>query len=84
MKYSVEYKNGVFKETLEVDGNTVYKHWKREMDGTIQGLRSHDSDFCDQLADVLDEDVCDNIYEMFDNLLLVDDMEYFIRDNDVE
>lgn len=84
MKYSVEYKDGQFKETLEVDGNTVHKHWKRETDGNLQGLCSHDSDFCDQLADVLDEDVCDNIYEIFDNSMLVADVEDFIRDNDVE
>ena len=84
MKYSIEYKNGQFKETLEVDGNTVHKYWKRETDGTLQGLRSHDSDFCDQLADVLDEDVCNNIYEIFDCSMLVADVEDFIRDNDVE
>jgi hypothetical protein len=84
MKYSVEYKDGQFKETLEVDGNTVHKYWKRETDGTLQGLCSHDSDFCDQLVDVLDEDVCDNIYEIFDCSMLVADVEDFIRDNDVE
>lgn len=32
MKYSIEYKDGQFKETLEVDGNTVHKQswcWHR-------------------------------------------------------
>lgn len=84
MKYSVEYKNGVFTETLEVDGHTVNKNWKRKNDGEIQGLCTKDLDFSEQLSELLDEDVCDNIYGMFDNLMMVADMEDFIRDNDVE
>lgn len=84
MKYSVEYKNGVFRETLEVDGNSVEKYWKREDDGEMVGLRTLDADFSEQLAEVLDEDVCDNIYDTFDNLMLIADMEDFIRDNNVE
>ncbi len=84
MKYSVEFKNGVFKETLEVDGNSVEKYWTRKDDGEICGLCTNDSDFSEQLMEVLDEDTCGNIYDLFDNSMLVADVEDFIRDNDVK
>lgn len=84
MKYSVEYENGKFTETLVVDGHEVSKTWKREDGGTLSGLCSHDSDFSEQLKELLDEEICDNIYDVFDNLMIVADMEDFIMTNDVE
>ena len=67
MKYSVEFENGVFTESLTVDGHTVIKTWKRRDKGTITGLCTGD-----------------NVYETFDNLMLVADMEDFIMMNNVE
>ena len=52
MKYSVEYKNGKFIETLEVDNNIVTKTWQREDKGEITGLCSHDNDFSEQLEEL--------------------------------
>ena len=84
MKYSIEYKNGSFIESLEVDGHTATKTWKRENDENIRGLRSYDKEFSEQLEELLDEEVLDSVYDLFDNSMLVADMEDFIRDNDVE
>ena len=84
MKYSVEYKNCKFIETLEVDGHTATKTWKREDRGEISGLCSKDKEFSEQLEELLDEDVLDAVYDLFDCSMLVADMEDFIRDNDVE
>lgn len=48
MKYGVEYKNGKFVETLEVDGCIAHKTWKREDCGEINGLCTKDADFAEQ------------------------------------
>lgn len=84
MKYSVEFENGVFTESLTVDGHTVTKTWKRRDKGTITGLCTGDKDFSEQLEELLDEETCDNVYGTFDNLMLVADMEDFIMMNNVE
>lgn len=84
MKYSVEYSNGKFVETLEVDGHTVSKTWQREDKGEITGLCSHESDFSDQLAELLDEEQLDYVYDVFDNSMLVADIEDFIVNAGVE
>ncbi len=84
MKYSVEYKNGKFIETLEVDSHTVSKTWQREDKGEITGLCSHDNEFSEQLKELLDEDVLDYIYDLFDNSMLVADIEDFIANTGVE
>ena len=83
MKYSIEFENGVFTETLEVDGHEATKTWKRE-DGDVSGLCSHDNDFSEQLKELLDEDVCNSVYEFFDENMMVADMEDFIMINNVE
>ncbi len=84
MKYSVEFKNGAFIETLEVDSHTVTKTWKRENRGTITGLYSKDREFCEQLSELLDEETLDFIYETFDQSMLVGDIEDFIMHTNVE
>ena len=84
MKYSVEYKNCKFIETLEVDGHTATKTWKRENGEDISGLRSHDKEFSEQLEELLDEEVLDSIYDLFDNSMLIADIEDFILHNNVE
>ena len=86
MKYSVEYKEGAFIETLEVDSHIVTKAWKREKpeNSAISGLCSSDKEFSEQLFEVFDEDVCEKIYDFFDNSVLVADMEDFIIDTGVE
>lgn len=73
MKYSVEYKNGTFVETLEVDNVVAIKTWKRE-EGEF-GLICRDEDFCEQFTEFLDEEVCDDIYDTFDGSFLVSDIE---------
>lgn len=84
MKYSVEYSNGKFVETLEVDGHTVSKTWQREYKGEVTGLCSHESDFSEQLAELLDEEQLDYVYDVFDNNMLVADIEDFIVNAGVE
>ena len=84
MKYSVEYRNGKFIETLEVDNNIVTKTWQREDKGEITGLCSHDNDFSEQLEELLDEYVLDHIKDLFDNSMLVSDVEDFIVNTGVE
>ena len=84
MKYSIEYKNGSFIESLEVDGHNAIKTWKRENGENISGLCSHDKEFSEQLEELLDEEVLNSVYDLFDNPMLVADMEDFIIDNDVE
>lgn len=84
MKYSVEFENGVFTESLTVDGHTVTKTWKRQNRGAITGLCTSDKDFSEQLEELLDEEVCNSIYDCYDNLMMVADMEDFIMINDVE
>ena len=84
MKYSVEYSNGKFVETLEVDGHTVSKTWQREDKGAITGLCSHEGDFLEQLAELLDEEQLDYVYDVFDNNMLVADIEDFIVNAGVE
>lgn len=84
MKYSVKFNNGKFVETLEIDGHTVTKTWSRENDGFIAGLCSHDNDFSEQLAELLDEEQCDFVYDTFDNSMLVSDIEDFIVNTGVE
>lgn len=84
MKYSVEYKNGKFIETLEVNNNTVIKTWQRKNDGEISGLRSTDLEFSEQLEEIEEEDVLDYIYDLFDNSMLVADIEDFVANTGVE
>ena len=84
MKYSVEYKNGKFIETLEVNNNTVTKTWQRKNDGGISGLRSTDLEFSEQLEEVEEEDVLDYINDLFDNSMLVADVEDFVANTGVE
>ena len=84
MKYSVEYSNGKFVETLEIDNHTVTKTWQREDKGEITGLCSHEGDFTDQLAEFLDEVQLDYVYDVFDNSMLVADIEDFIANAGVE
>lgn len=84
MKYSVEYKNGKFIETLEVDGHIATKTWKRENGENIIGLCSHDKEFSEQLEELLDEEVLDSVYDLFDDSMLVADIEDFILHNNVE
>ena len=84
MKYSVEYKNGAFIETLEIDGHTVNKKWKRENREDISGLCSRDLDFSEQLEELLDEETLDGVNDLFDNSMLVADIEDFIINNNVE
>ena len=84
MKYSVEYKNGKFIETLEVDNNIVTKTWQRENKSEITVLCSHDNNFSEQLEELLDEDVLDHINDLFDNSMLVSDIEDFIANTGVE
>ena len=84
MKYSVEYKDGKFIETLEVDNNIVTKTWQREDKGEITVLCSHDNDFSEQLEELLDEYVLDHINDLFDNSMLVSDVEDFIVNTGVK
>ncbi len=84
MKYSVEYRNGKFIETLEVDSHTVSKTWQREDKGEITGLCSHDNEFSEQLEELLDEDILDYVNDLFDNNMLVADIEDFIANAGVE
>lgn len=84
MKYSIEFKDGKFIETLEVDGHTATKTWKREKDGNLNCLQCHDKEFYEQLEEMFEEDVTDGIYETFDNNLWVADIEDFIMLNNVE
>ena len=84
MKYSIEYKDGKFIETLEIDNNTVSKAWQREDKGSITGLCSHESDFSEQLAEILDEEQLDYVYDVFDSSMLVADIEDFIVNTGVE
>jgi hypothetical protein len=84
MKYSVEYKNGKFIETLEVNNNTVTKTWQRKNDGEISGLRSTDLEFSEQLEEIEEEDVLDYINDLFDNSMLVADVEDFVANTGVE
>lgn len=85
MKYSVEYSNGKFVETLEVDGHTVLKTWQREDKGSITGLLcSHDKEFSEQLEELLDEEQLDYVNDLFDNSLLVSDIEDFVANTGVE
>lgn len=84
MKYSVEYKDGKFIETLEVDSHVVTKTWQREDKGEITGLSSYDNMFSEQLEELLDEDVLDHINDLFDNSMLVADIEDFIVNTGVE
>ena len=84
MKYCVEFKNGKFIEILEVDNHTVTKTWQREDKGEITALCSHDNEFSEQLEELLDEDVLDNINDLFDSSMLVADIEDFIVNTGVE
>lgn len=84
MKYSVEYMgSGKFRETLQVNGNTVFKTWQRKH-GEISGLCSDDLEFSEQLKEVEDEDVLDYINDLFDSSMLVADVEDFIINTGVE
>lgn len=84
MKYSIEYQNGKFIETLEVDNNIVTKTWQRKDTGKLIGLHSKDNEFSEQLKGLLDEDVLNDINDLFDNNMLVSDIENFIADTGVE
>lgn len=84
MKYGVEFKNGKFIETLEIDNHTVTKTWQREDKRTITGLCSHDKEFSEQLEGLLDEEQLDYVNDLFDNSMLVADIEDFIANIDVE
>lgn len=84
MKYGVEFKNGKFIETLEIDNHTVTKTWQREDKGTVTGLCSHDKEFSEQLEELLDEEQLDYVNDLFDNSLLVGDIEDFIENTGVE
>lgn len=80
MKYSIEYQNGKFVETLEVDSHVTTKTWKRNG----MGLCSNDRDFAEQLEECLDEEVLDHIADLFDGCMMVSDIEEFIIDTQVE
>ena len=85
MKYSVEYENGIFTETLTVNGHEVRKLWKREDGGEFEQLCTKNRDFSEQLKEQLDEEVCNSIYEFFDESnMMVADIEDFIAMNDVK
>lgn len=84
MKYSVEFKNGKFIETLEVDNHTATKIWQRENKGAITGLFCHDKDFSEQLEELFDEEQLEFVYDLFDNSMMVSDIEDFIIDTGVE
>ena len=77
MKYSVEYKDGKYIETLEIKGATVTKTWQYE-EGDVSGLCSKDLDFAEQLDATFDESFCNDIYNTFDNNMWVADISDFI------
>ena len=77
MEYKIEFKDGIFTETLKVKAHVATKQWKRE-EGEISGLCSKDADFSEQLKDYFDEATLDAIYDFCDNQMLVADMEDFI------
>lgn len=82
MKYSVEYKNGQFIETLEIDGNVATKIWERR-EGQ-PGLGTTDEDFSGQFEELYDEDACDDIFDKIDNTFLVADIEDLVREHGFE
>lgn len=84
MKYSVEYRDGKFIETLEINGNTGIRTWKREKGSDISGLCSKELDFSEQFEPVEDEEVLEYINDLFDNSMLVADIEDFIINTGVE
>lgn len=84
MKYSVEYVDGQYIETLEVVGHVVTKIWRREEFGTVTGLVSHDKDFSEQLKEVLDESILNDVSNFFDDSVTVSDIEDFVMLSSIE
>lgn len=78
MKYSVEYKDGKYIETLEINGTTVTKTWQYEESEEVSGLCSKDLDFSEQLGPTFDESFCDDVYNTFDNNMWVADISDFV------
>lgn len=69
MKYSVEIKNGVAKETLVFNG----KEYVRTTEKTDFGSRSADMDFSEQMKNEgLSDDVLDQIYDTIDGFFVND------------
>lgn len=67
MKYSVEIKNGIAKETLVFNG----KEYTRTTYKTGYGSTSNDLDFCEQLENEgLNNDVLDEIDDRLDGFLV--------------
>lgn len=79
MKYSVEYKNGKYIETLEINGATATKTQQYEEGGDISGLCSKDLDFSEQLEWTFDESFCDDVYNTFDNNMWLADISDFVE-----
>ncbi len=82
MEYKIEFKDGIFTETLKVKAHVATKQWKRE-EGEISVLCSKDNDFSEQLKDYFDDETLEAIYDFWDNQMLVADMEDFIMNYDV-
>lgn len=82
MKYSIEYNGGAFYETLEINGNTAQKIWRREEGGDISGLCSKDDEFTDQFDGLENKQTLDKIYEVFDESMLIADIEDLVNDYD--
>ena len=67
MKYSVDIKNGIAKETLVFNG----KEYTRTTEKTDFGSSSKDLDFCEQLEnEELPSDVLDEIFDKLDGFLV--------------
>ena len=79
MKYSIEYKDGKFIETLEVNETTVKKTWQYVEFEEIRGLCTKDLDFSKQLETTFDENFCDDVYNTFDNDMCVSDFSDFVE-----
>ena len=79
MKYSVEYIDGKFVETLEINNHIATKTWIRKEDEFVDGLCSDDEDFSTQLENFVDESEANDIYNTFDTNTWVADIEDFIE-----
>ena len=79
MKYSIEYKDGKYTETLEFKGYTATRNWIYTDDGDIRGLCSKDNEFSEQFEKAGFEDFADDIYNTFDVNCWVSDIDDFIQ-----
>lgn len=73
MRYTIDINRAGIQETLEFDGVIFERTWTRSEE---EGLHTNDKEFNEQLeaAGCRNDNVLDNIYDLFDNVRYSDEM----------